>query len=268
MRSYFSATDCAPQRKLHASEEKQIAFTYWRAAGSCCENESAVPVRVQGGAHAHTDGGMLVWTAGDARVQVRTAAAAFHCPDQPCAEVSGSVQSKGRGFDFASFVEQQMQSCSHNQIRGCDEMLLDAFLKGHLDPTQVLWQPHAHSIRSLKNNTRSSRKSSKGEWDESERSHFVEVGWRHLDIGDGQGLLLLCCPEQQKRKKTTRKDIGQIAHAQASAANETERGDGRKRKTKSSMHGKKTQKLIAASTAVAKRNQKKRRKKTDEKKSR
>ena len=61
-----------------------------------------MPVRVQGGAHAHTDGGMLVWTAGDARVQVRTAAAAFHCPDQPCAEVSGSVQSKGRGFDFKS----------------------------------------------------------------------------------------------------------------------------------------------------------------------
>ena len=221
-----------------------------------------MPVRVQGGTHAHTDGGMLVWTAGDARVQVRTAAAAFHCPDQPCAEVSGSVQSKGRGFDFASFVEQQMQSCSHNQIRGCDEMLLDAFKRAsRSNESPVAATRTFHSLS--KNNTRSSRKSSKGEWDESERSHFVEVGWRHLDIGDGQGLLL-CCPEQQKRKKTTRKDIGQIAHAQASAANETERGDGRKKRQIIDAW-QETQQLIAASAAVA-RNQKKSRKKTDEKK--
>ena len=80
-----------PQRKLHGVG-KQIAFTYWKAGGSCCENESAVAVRVQGGTHAHTDGGMLVWKAGPARAQVRRAAAAFHGPSEAVLEGVGKAE--------------------------------------------------------------------------------------------------------------------------------------------------------------------------------
>ena len=112
-----------------------------------------------------------------------------------------------RGFDFACFVEQQMRLCSHDQIRGCDEMMLDAFLKGHLDPATVLWQPHSHSIRTIKSSGGGRRKAGREDWDEAarRRRQVLEVGWRHLDIGDGNGLMLLCCPEHVKRKKPNQK---------------------------------------------------------------
>ena len=51
------------ERRL-VDEGKQVGFTYWRAGGVTCENGCALPVRLGvRGAHAHTDGGLLVWRA-------------------------------------------------------------------------------------------------------------------------------------------------------------------------------------------------------------
>jgi len=115
-----------------------VGFTYWRASGKECENGSALPVRLGvGGAHAHTDGGLLLWRS-DEHTTSRPKSTSSNEGRVPI-EASGIVHENGRrvdttgqkadgstpgarravienaGKDFVAFVEESMQACNHDK---------------------------------------------------------------------------------------------------------------------------------------------------------
>jgi len=176
------------EKRLY-EEKKQVAITYWRAGGDECENESALPLTRLGvsGCHAHTDGGLLVWRADDllldtcpppaftgaksirsyccggGSVSASSGETASRSKTDADAEAPGSVLCARRaiveGSDdaFVEFVCDAMARASHNRIRGCDEMLLDAYLKDVLSSKDCVFQKHAHRIRSTPTHLRKNR---------------------------------------------------------------------------------------------------------------
>ena len=138
--------DSAMQLKLIArletrldDEHKQVGFTYWRAGGKECENGSALPVRLGvGGAHAHTDGGLLLWRSdqhatsrprshdggcgprGDARssgvpVETGTKVAGAEVAEKGEGQVVGARRAVTERTRFVAFVEESMQGCCHDK---------------------------------------------------------------------------------------------------------------------------------------------------------
>lgn len=116
-----------------------MGFTYWRASGKECENGSALPVRLGvGGAHAHTDGGLLLWRSDEhttsrpksfvsdgGRVPIeasnslhrrekgRDAATGQKADESAHGARRAVIENAGTGF--VAFVEESMQACNHDK---------------------------------------------------------------------------------------------------------------------------------------------------------
>jgi len=117
----------------------QVGFTYWRASGKECENGSALPVRLGvGGAHAHTDGGLLLWRSdehktskpksfysngGKVPIEASSSAQEEELREGVQApKLNGETSHGARravmehaGTGFVTFVEESMQACNHDK---------------------------------------------------------------------------------------------------------------------------------------------------------
>lgn len=117
----------APKEDSPPAPPKEVLITFWPARQDCLHG-SALPRKrcragVPKGGHAHTDGGLIIWKAGEARRLARAL---------------GS---------FASFVEDTVRRAAAIP-RGIDEMILDGFLAAAAEDMgpRVLYAPHVHCM--------------------------------------------------------------------------------------------------------------------------